>query len=207
MCNHLKSRKFRNMQNLKSRKFRDVQKLKSRKFKFVQNLKSRTIFFSLPGCSVKFTAKSSLYVHMKKHDSSGEKITYHCPMEGCEKKYSNKVTLRQHLVKQHLSNTNGTADLAQNIDILPILLGDMQDIEQSGSKVTAATPSTTGKKVCYYQLGFEGDECVSNFCFLVLIYKRFTQNSQADQHIGTLTNSGADNVKKYLVCLEFLEFY
>lgn len=64
-------------------------------------------------------------------------------MEGCEKKYSNKVTLRQHLVKQHLSNSNGTTDLAQNIDILPILLGDMQDVEQSGSKVTTASPSST----------------------------------------------------------------
>jgi uncharacterized Zn-finger protein len=55
------------------------------------------------GCEARFTAKSSLYVHMKKHDHSGEKINYHCPIEGCLKKYSSKASLRSHIGK-HFSN-------------------------------------------------------------------------------------------------------
>ncbi|XP_046388075.1 uncharacterized protein LOC124157422 [Ischnura elegans] len=78
-------------------------------------------------CKVKFTAKSSLYVHLKKHkgganNTSGQNSTsevtsspvqtavaekerpsmWLCPVEGCGRKYVNKSSLRQHLVKAHI---------------------------------------------------------------------------------------------------------
>ncbi|KAK3608516.1 hypothetical protein CHS0354_010370 [Potamilus streckersoni] len=77
------------------------------------------------GCTAKFTARSSLYVHLKKHDHSGESITYHCPMEGCEKKYSSKTSLRQHILK-HLSGCMSAADAA-NMDIVPLLSNEDLD--------------------------------------------------------------------------------
>ncbi|KAK6973439.1 hypothetical protein BgiMline_024648 [Biomphalaria glabrata] len=53
------------------------------------------------GCGNTFTAKSTLYVHLKKHDESGKTIVYHCPMEKCERHYTNKVSLRQHILVKH----------------------------------------------------------------------------------------------------------
>ncbi|CAL1535098.1 unnamed protein product [Lymnaea stagnalis] len=53
------------------------------------------------GCGNTFTAKSSLYVHLKKHDESGKTIVYHCPMEKCERHYANKASLRQHILVKH----------------------------------------------------------------------------------------------------------
>ncbi|XP_015919836.1 zinc finger protein 624 [Parasteatoda tepidariorum] len=52
-------------------------------------------------CNARFTAKSSLYVHVKKHCPSVLKVVYPCPVTPCVKKYNNKATLRQHLLKFH----------------------------------------------------------------------------------------------------------
>ncbi|KAL3841389.1 hypothetical protein ACJMK2_019541 [Sinanodonta woodiana] len=103
------------------------------------------------GCTAKFTARSSLYVHLKKHDHSGESITYHCPMEGCEKKYSSKTSLRQHILK-HLSGCMSAADAA-NLDIVPLLSNEDLDTssldtlpsqsQANSSHTTSGGPSST----------------------------------------------------------------
>lgn len=56
---------------------------------------------SSSGCDAKFTAKSSLYVHLKKHSGSSEKVTYPCPIENCDKKYNCKSSLRIHMLRYH----------------------------------------------------------------------------------------------------------
>uniref|UniRef100_A0A0B6ZJ83 C2H2-type domain-containing protein n=2 Tax=Arion vulgaris TaxID=1028688 RepID=A0A0B6ZJ83_9EUPU len=61
----------------------------------------RPFICPVEGCGNTFTAKSSLYVHLKKHDESGKTIVYHCPMEKCEKHYANKASLRQHILVKH----------------------------------------------------------------------------------------------------------
>ncbi|CAI9740110.1 finger ZXDC-like [Octopus vulgaris] len=81
------------------------------------------------GCKTRFTAKSSLYIHLKKHDHSGKKITYHCPMEGCEKKYSTKVSLRNHIMK-HYNNSTISASDSPHFDLVPLLGSD--DISDAG---------------------------------------------------------------------------
>lgn len=97
---------------------------------------------SISGCGIKFTAKSSLFVHIKKHENGGKKVMYHCPMEGCLKKYSNKPSLRAHIVKhvkQVMSEGNSTQ--ADNIDIMPYLDNDLPDI---GLLASIDGPNSTG---------------------------------------------------------------
>ena len=65
-------------------------------------------------------AKSSLYVHMKKHDpkDEGQEIMYHCPMDGCDQKYTCKASLRQHIIKHFpMKDPNDVSHL----DIIPFL--------------------------------------------------------------------------------------
>jgi len=63
------------------------------------------LFISWTDCGVKFSAKSSLYVHLKKHSKSksatGDKVVYHCPIEKCTRTYTCKSSLRQHMLKFH----------------------------------------------------------------------------------------------------------
>ena len=63
------------------------------------------LFFSWTDCGVKFSAKSSLYVHLKKHNkpksATGDKVVYHCPIEKCTRTYTCKSSLRQHMLKFH----------------------------------------------------------------------------------------------------------
>ena len=55
------------------------------------------------GCEARFAAKSSMYVHVKKHEQQLRegKLIFFCPMEGCDRKYNNKNTLRQHISKHY----------------------------------------------------------------------------------------------------------
>ena len=63
------------------------------------------LFVSWTDCGVKFSAKSSLYVHLKKHSkpksATGDKVVYHCPIEKCTRTYTCKSSLRQHMLKFH----------------------------------------------------------------------------------------------------------
>jgi hypothetical protein len=63
------------------------------------------LLFSWTDCGVKFSAKSSLYVHLKKHNKPksavGDKVVYHCPIEKCSRTYTCKSSLRQHMLKFH----------------------------------------------------------------------------------------------------------
>ena len=52
-------------------------------------------------CTARFTAKSSMYVHLRKHAHGdvGQKIVYFCPIDDCDKRYTSKNALRTHLAK------------------------------------------------------------------------------------------------------------
>lgn len=101
---------------------------------------------SVDGCKTRFTAKSSLYIHLKKHDHSGEKIIYPCPMEGCEKKYSTKVSLRNHIMKHYNPNNTSASD-SSHFDLVPLLVTDdmneappLDSLGQQTHTVNEATP-------------------------------------------------------------------
>ena len=82
---------------------------------------------------------------MKKHDSNKEeKITYHCPIEGCLKKYSAKSALRQHIVKHHLSTSTSNSQINE-LDLVPLLGGELRDLEvlnQAASSASSVTMTT-----------------------------------------------------------------
>ncbi|XP_067654310.1 zinc finger protein ZXDC-like [Haliotis asinina] len=97
------------------------------------------------GCKARFTAKSSLYVHLKKHDASGKQITYHCPMEGCVRNYSSKAGLRNHILKHCLSTPQGS-DPATALDWVPLLGGDEDNLDslvQSSPESTSLSSNTS----------------------------------------------------------------
>lgn len=66
-------------------------------------------------CNAKFTAKSSMYVHLKKHEGKAKennnKVAYHCPIDTCDKSYNSKFNLRQHMLKNHTILTTDTNQL------------------------------------------------------------------------------------------------
>ena len=102
-------------------------------------MKSRFDFYSIfiSGCGQKFVSRSSVYVHLKKHDSLDKDITYHCPMEACDKKYSNKAKLRQHIVK-HFPGTLKPEDAAQ-LDIVPLFKTDQENVKETDVETSVVT--------------------------------------------------------------------
>eukprot|EP00105_Crassostrea_gigas_P045585 XP_019929733.1 PREDICTED: uncharacterized protein LOC105345430 isoform X2 [Crassostrea gigas] len=65
---------------------------------------------------------------MNRHENQKvEKIAYHCPIEGCMKKYFPKSKLREHMVQKHLSSISSNGQVTQ-LDLEPLLGGELQDI-------------------------------------------------------------------------------
>ncbi|XP_053384447.1 zinc finger protein ZXDC-like [Mercenaria mercenaria] len=99
------------------------------------------------GCGQKFVSKSSVYVHLKKHEKAknlklleDKNVTYHCPMDSCDKKYNTKAKLRQHILK-HFPGTMKPEDAA-HIDIVPLFKNQSQEAR----KETVVMPSTVSVK-------------------------------------------------------------
>ena len=73
---------------------------------------------------------------------------YHCPMEGCLKKYSSKPSLRAHIVKhvkQVISENNNTQAETSNLDMMPYLDNDLPEI---GLLASIEGPNYTGTCIC-----------------------------------------------------------
>ncbi|KAK7098551.1 hypothetical protein V1264_002819 [Littorina saxatilis] len=84
------------------------------------------------GCEANFTAKSSLYVHLSKHNKGGGKMVFRCPIDHCTSKYSTKALLRTHMLK-HLINSPD-ADQAGR-EMAQMLMGCMSDSEEQEKAV------------------------------------------------------------------------
>lgn len=52
-------------------------------------------------CGAEFTARSTLYVHAKRHNVDSANVTYPCEHPGCNKQYSGKSNLRKHMLRCH----------------------------------------------------------------------------------------------------------
>lgn len=101
-------------------------------------------FFSYADCGQKFVSKSSVYVHLKKHEKAklleDKEVTYHCPMDSCDKRYNTKAKLRQHILK-HFPGTMKPEDAA-HIDIVPLLKSEQTENPQE----TIVMPTTVSVK-------------------------------------------------------------
>ena len=52
-------------------------------------------------CGAEFTARSTLYVHAKRHNVDAASVTFPCEYPDCNKQYSGKSNLRKHMVRCH----------------------------------------------------------------------------------------------------------
>lgn len=79
---------------------------------------SKSFICPIAGCGISFTAKSSLYVHLKKHRAktdnedietvtSTENIIYPCPVDSCNMAYTSKRSIRTHLQLCHMKTGDG----------------------------------------------------------------------------------------------------
>ena len=82
------------------------------------------------GCDASFTARSSLYVHLTKHDKDGGKMVFHCPVEGCSRKYSTKALLRTHILK-HIMSGKSISDISGQ-EMAQLLIGGGADKDEPG---------------------------------------------------------------------------
>ena len=80
------------------------------------------------GCDASFTARSSLYVHLTKHDKDGGKMVFHCPVEGCSRKYSTKALLRTHILK-HIMTGKSITDISGQ-EMAQLLIGGASDKDE-----------------------------------------------------------------------------
>ncbi|KAK3869473.1 hypothetical protein Pcinc_025213 [Petrolisthes cinctipes] len=99
----------------------------------------------IENCNAKFTAKSSLYVHLKKHEGktkdSNNKVTYHCPIDICDKSYNSKFNLRQHMLKNHTILTTDTNQL-DYITLLgdkDLMVDQLLPLSASGSSASSSS--------------------------------------------------------------------
>nr|CAH0108047.1 unnamed protein product [Daphnia galeata] len=92
-------------------------------------------------CGAEFTARSTLYVHAKRHNVDTANLTFPCEHPGCNKQYSGKSNLRKHMVRCH---GNGSTQLIPTVspteppelikidqpiqnDYIALLLGDDEE--------------------------------------------------------------------------------
>lgn len=89
------------------------------------------------GCSVKFTAKSSLYIHMKRHKGQNE-AGLRCVIESCGHKFNDSLGLGNHVSSTHAAETakatyqepNDEANVAAaELDFIALLSSVGDDIE------------------------------------------------------------------------------
>ena len=47
-------------------------------------------------------------MHVKRHEQRKDSIIYHCPLDGCERKYKDKGGLRAHIDKHYAKDGSHT---------------------------------------------------------------------------------------------------
>ncbi|XP_042242147.1 uncharacterized protein LOC121879561 isoform X2 [Homarus americanus] len=103
-------------------------------------------------CNAKFTAKSSLYVHLKKHEGktkeNNNKVTYHCPIDTCDKSYNSKFNLRQHMLKNHTILTTNQMDYITLLSDKDLMMDQLLPLTAGGTSSSSVTldsnvPSST----------------------------------------------------------------
>ena len=62
---------------------------------------------------MRFSARSSLYVHTKKHREPAKGVIYFCPLEGCNSRYKSKTQLRTHIEKHYKKQLPTVASTGQ----------------------------------------------------------------------------------------------
>ena len=54
-----------------------------------------------PGCCARFSARSSLYIHAKKHLQDVAAPKSRCPVSSCDRLFASKHSMKAHVLRQH----------------------------------------------------------------------------------------------------------
>jgi len=119
-------------------------------------------FLKITDCGAEFTARSTLYVHAKRHNVDSASATFPCDYPGCNKQYSGKSNLRKHVVRCHGSRIKSTpnkpAESAkavaepQQTDYIAVFLGDDEDQSALSGRLTFLAVPAESLQVCRYSL-------------------------------------------------------
>ncbi|XP_061793917.1 zinc finger protein ZXDC [Nerophis lumbriciformis] len=92
------------------------------------------------GCSARFSARSSLYIHSKKHKQDGSTLRTRCPVASCSKHFSSRSSLKSHMLKQHQLSP----DVLNQMETTPTLTPSSELISHTPAMV--AGPGMAGSE-------------------------------------------------------------
>lgn len=114
-------------------------------------------FLSRSGCNARFSARSSLYIHSKKHRQDGSSLKTLCPVANCSKNFSSRSSLKSHILKQHhvspgMAGGEGASpvplvsrlDIITCLSFIPDALGQMDTVPTltPSSELISSPPAT-----------------------------------------------------------------
>ncbi|MEQ2201611.1 hypothetical protein XENOCAPTIV_015050, partial [Xenoophorus captivus] len=89
-------------------------------------------------CCAKFSARSSLYIHSKKHKQDASTLRTRCPVANCSKHFSSRSSLKSHVLKQH----HLSPDVLSQMETTPTLTPSSELI--SSTPTSVAGPGVAG---------------------------------------------------------------
>uniref|UniRef100_A0A3Q2E201 Si:dkey-156n14.3 n=1 Tax=Cyprinodon variegatus TaxID=28743 RepID=A0A3Q2E201_CYPVA len=110
------------------------------------------VCFLSSGCYAKFSARSSLYIHSKKHKQDASSLRTRCPVANCSKHFSSRSSLKSHMLKHHhlspdvLSQMETTPSLTPSSELISAGPDQLSNLDLSSlfSSVPAGAAPSAG---------------------------------------------------------------
>ncbi|CAJ0960894.1 unnamed protein product [Ranitomeya imitator] len=96
------------------------------------------------GCGAKFSARSSLYIHSKKHLQDVDASKTRCSVSNCSKIFTSKQSLKSHMVKQHGHDLEAASSLTPSSELTSSGQSDLSNLDLSS---LFSTVSSTGSGI------------------------------------------------------------
>ncbi|XP_077459666.1 zinc finger protein ZXDC isoform X1 [Stigmatopora argus] len=98
----------------------------------ITHLGTKPFQCQVEGCIAKFSARSSLYIHTKKHKQDTGILRTRCPVPNCSKQFSSRSTVRSHMLKQHQLSR----DIMNQMETTPTLTPSSELVSPISSTVS-----------------------------------------------------------------------
>ncbi|PIO15209.1 hypothetical protein AB205_0107880 [Aquarana catesbeiana] len=83
------------------------------------------------GCGAKFSARSSLYIHSKKHLQDVDASKARCSVSNCSKIFTSRQSLKSHMVKQHGRDLEASSSLTPSSELTSSGQSDLSNLDIS----------------------------------------------------------------------------